>query len=63
MWGYLENEGLPEHSLAISELKANIRAEFIALPAEILEKIKQNAGKQTHFVVPIKHMCICAMCI
>lgn len=54
LWGYLKSKVYASKPQTIDELKANIRAEIIAIPPEMLEKVMENAAKRAHFALANK---------
>ncbi|XP_017795069.1 PREDICTED: uncharacterized protein LOC108576567 [Habropoda laboriosa] len=54
LWGYLKSKVYASKPQTIDELKANIRAEIIAIPPEMLEKVMENAAKRAHFALDNK---------
>ncbi|KZC13395.1 hypothetical protein WN55_06048 [Dufourea novaeangliae] len=54
LWGYLKRKVYASKPQTIDELKANIRAEIIAIPPEMLETVMENAAKRAHFALANK---------
>lgn len=49
LWGYSKSKVYASKAQIIDELEANIRAEIIALPPEMVEEEMKNAAKMAHF--------------